>query len=70
MDRHLFLLISLLQGDRRRLNQFNNSVFFKGKLWSLRSFLTGWLRLWVLSYIDVLKEGLVKWKAKLKKKCD
>ena len=30
-DRHLFLLISLLQDDRRRLNQFNNSVFFKGK---------------------------------------
>jgi len=24
-------LISLLQDDRRRLNQFNNSVFFKGK---------------------------------------
>jgi hypothetical protein len=30
-DKHLFLLISLLQDDRRRLNQFNNSVFFKGK---------------------------------------
>jgi len=30
-DRYLFLLISLLQDDRRRLNQFNNSVFFKGK---------------------------------------
>jgi len=30
-DRHLFLLTSLLQDDRRRLNQFNNSVFFKGK---------------------------------------
>ena len=30
-DRHLFLLISLLQDDRRRLKQFNNLVFFKGK---------------------------------------
>ncbi len=41
MDRHLFLLISLLQNDRRRINQLNNSVTFSGRAPRSFIFLTG-----------------------------